>query len=43
MTDELVGEVAPAQRFDEEALANYLERQIESFGRQSYNARPRPA
>jgi aminoglycoside phosphotransferase (APT) family kinase protein len=34
MTDELVGEVAPAQRFDEEALANYLERQIESFGRQ---------
>jgi aminoglycoside phosphotransferase (APT) family kinase protein len=34
MTDELVGEVAPAQRFDEEALAIYLERQIESFGRQ---------
>jgi hypothetical protein len=33
MTDELVGEVAPAQRFDEAALSIYLERQIEAFGR----------
>jgi aminoglycoside phosphotransferase (APT) family kinase protein len=34
MTDELVGEVAPAQRFDEASLATYLERQVEGFGRQ---------
>ena len=33
MSDDLVGEVAPAQRFDEAKLKSYLERQIEGFGR----------
>ncbi|MGZ5924917.1 MAG: phosphotransferase family protein [Rhizomicrobium sp.] len=33
MSDDLVGEVAPAQRFDEAKLKSYLEVQIEGFGR----------
>src|SRR5690349_12953616 len=34
MSEELVGEVAPAQRFDEERLRSYLESKIEDFGRE---------
>ena len=34
MSDDLVGEVAPAQRFDEAKLKAYLEGQIEGFGTQ---------
>jgi aminoglycoside phosphotransferase (APT) family kinase protein len=33
MSDDLVGEVAPAQRFDEGRLKAYLEKEIEGFGR----------
>jgi len=33
MSDDLVGEVAPAQRFDEAGLKAYLESRIEGFGR----------
>jgi aminoglycoside phosphotransferase (APT) family kinase protein len=33
MNDDLVGEVSPAQRFDEERLRSYLELKIEGFGR----------
>jgi aminoglycoside phosphotransferase (APT) family kinase protein len=33
MSDDLVGEVAPAQRFDEAGLRSYLEEKIENFGR----------
>ena len=33
MSDELVGEVASAQRFDEKRLKSYLEARIEDFGR----------
>lgn len=33
MSDELVGEVASAQRFDEKRLKSYLEAKIEDFGR----------
>jgi aminoglycoside phosphotransferase (APT) family kinase protein len=33
MSDDLVGEVAPAQRFDEGKLKAYLETHIEGFGR----------
>lgn len=33
MSEDLVGEVSPAQRFDEEKLRGYLERQVEGFGR----------
>ena len=33
MSDDLVGEVAPAQRFDEAKLKAYLEGQIEGFGK----------
>ena len=33
MSDDLVGEVAPAQRFDEGKLKAYLEAHIEGFGR----------
>ncbi len=33
MSDDLVGEVAPAQRFDEGRLKAHLEKEIEGFGR----------
>ena len=33
MSDELVGEVVPAQRFDEAKLRSYLEQAIDGFGR----------
>ncbi|HTP76648.1 MAG TPA: phosphotransferase family protein [Rhizomicrobium sp.] len=33
MSDDLVGEVAPAQRFDEAGLKAYLESRIDGFGR----------
>ncbi len=33
MSEELVGEVSPAQRFDEERLRSYLEAKIDDFGR----------
>jgi aminoglycoside phosphotransferase (APT) family kinase protein len=33
MTEELVGEVSPAQRFDEERLRSYLELKVDDFGR----------
>src|SRR5262245_4138825 len=32
MSDDLVGAVSPAQRFDEEKLKTYLELKIEDFG-----------
>jgi aminoglycoside phosphotransferase (APT) family kinase protein len=33
MSEELVGEVSPVQRFDEQRLKSYLESKIEDFGR----------